>query len=125
MLTVHPRRRIDHGTTLCKPKRRSRPAVPRPAPQRCGSRQRQSTSDEQVTKKKQPDLEKSLTELEEIVELLEEGDIPLEEALKQFEKGVKLSRDCQTALQAAEQRVQVLMDGELQDFATDAASDDD
>ena len=78
-----------------------------------------------MTKKKQPDLEKSLTELEEIVELLEEGDIPLEEALKQFEKGVKLSRDCQTALQAAEQRVQVLMDGELQDFATDAATDDD
>ncbi len=78
-----------------------------------------------MTKKKQPDLEKSLTELEEIVELLEEGDIPLEEALKQFEKGVKLSRDCQTALQAAEQRVQVLMDGELQDFATDAATEDD
>ncbi len=78
-----------------------------------------------MTKKKQPDLEKSLTELEEIVELLEEGDIPLEEALKQFEKGVKLSRDCQTALQAAEQRVQVLMDGELQDFAAEATTDDD
>ena len=40
-----------------------------------------------MTKKKLPDLEKSLTDLEEIVELLEEGDIPLEEALKQFEKG--------------------------------------
>ena len=76
-----------------------------------------------MTKKKLPDLEKSLTDLEEIVELLEEGDIPLEEALKQFEKGVKLSRDAQTALQAAEQRVQVLMKDELQDFDADAAED--
>ena len=76
-----------------------------------------------MTKKKLPDLEKSLTDLEEIVELLEEGGIPLEEALKQFEKGVKLSRDAQTALQAAEQRVQVLMKDELQDFDADTAED--
>ena len=53
------------------------------------------------------------------MELLEEGEIPLEQALKQFEKGVKLSRDCQTALQAAEQRVKVLLDGELKDLDTD------
>ena len=39
-----------------------------------------------------------------------------EEALKQFEKGVKLSRDCQAALKAAEQRIKVLTDGELEDF---------
>ena len=66
--------------------------------------------------KRQPDLEKSLAELEKIVATLEEGDIPLEQALKQFEKGIKLSRDCQTALQSAEQRVQVLMNGDLEDF---------
>lgn len=76
-----------------------------------------------MTKKKLPDLEKSLTDLEEIVELLEEGDIPLEDALKKFEAGVKLSRDCQTALQAAEQRVQVLMQDELKDFDADEAED--
>ncbi|MGI9290231.1 MAG: exodeoxyribonuclease VII small subunit [Gammaproteobacteria bacterium] len=72
------------------------------------------------TAKKAPDLEKSLAQLEEIVQELEEGDIPLEKALKQFEKGVKLSRDCQTALQAAEQQVKVLLDGELKDLDKDA-----
>lgn len=75
------------------------------------------------TTKKLPDLEKTLSQLEEIVQELEEGDIPLEKALKQFEKGVKLSRDCQTALQAAEQRVKILLDGELKDL--EAAEDDD
>lgn len=74
------------------------------------------------TTKKQPNLEKSLGELEQIVEQLEEGDIPLEQALKQFEKGIKLSRDCQTALQTAEQRVQVLMQDDLQDFADQDAN---
>jgi exodeoxyribonuclease VII small subunit len=73
------------------------------------------------TTKKQPNLEKSLGELEQIVEQLEEGDIPLEQALKQFEKGIKLSRDCQTALQTAEQRVQILMQDDLQDFADQEA----
>ena len=72
-----------------------------------------------TTKKRSPDLEKSLAELEKIVQDLEEGDLPLEKALKQFEKGVKLSRECQTALRAAEQRVKVLTDGELKDFQTD------
>ena len=72
-----------------------------------------------TTPKKAPDLEKSLTQLEEIVQELEDGDIPLEKALKQFEKGVKLSRDCQTALQAAEQRVKVLLNGELKDLEAD------
>jgi len=74
--------------------------------------------------KRQPDLEKSLAELEKIVAMLEEGDIPLEQALKQFEKGIKLSRDCQTALQSAEQRVQVLMNGDLEDFAALDTADD-
>ena len=76
--------------------------------------------------KRQPDLEKSLAELEKIVATLEEGDIPLEQALKQFEKGIKLSRDCQTALQSAEQRVQVLMNDDLEDFdAVEASEEDD
>ncbi len=76
-----------------------------------------------TSRKRVPDLEKSLTELEDIVQLLEEGEIPLEQALKQFEKGVKLSRECQTALRAAEQRVQVLLDGELDDL--DESADED
>jgi exodeoxyribonuclease VII small subunit len=76
-----------------------------------------------TAQKKAPDLEKSLTQLEEIVQELEEGDLPLEQALKQFEKGVKLSRDCQTALRAAEQRVKILLDGELKDLETDPEDD--
>ncbi len=62
------------------------------------------------------DLEKSLAELEDIVEQLEAADLPLEKSLKQFERGVRLSRDCQAALQDAEQRVQLLMGNELRDL---------
>ena len=62
------------------------------------------------------DLEKALSELEEIVEQLEAGDLPLEKSLKQFERGVRLSRECQSALKDAEQRVQILMDSELKDL---------
>ena len=65
------------------------------------------------------DLEKSLAELETIVEQLESGELPLDTSLKEFERGVRLSRECQGALQDEEQRVQMLMGGELKDFATD------
>jgi exodeoxyribonuclease VII small subunit len=64
------------------------------------------------------DLEKSLEELETIVEQLEAGELPLEKSLKEFERGVRLSRECQGALKDAEQRVQRLMGGELHDFET-------
>jgi len=47
-------------------------------------------------------LEKSLEELEALVVRLESGDLPLEQALKEFERGVKLTRQCQAALQEAE-----------------------
>ncbi len=55
------------------------------------------------------DLEKSLANLEELVEELESGDLPLEAAMKKFEEGIKLTRGCQTALKEAEQKVQVLL----------------
>ena len=73
------------------------------------------------------DLEKALAELEEIVAQLETGELPLEKSLKQFERGVRLSRDCQAALKDAEQRVQALMDSELKDLdpATLAGRDDE
>lgn len=54
-------------------------------------------------------LEKSLEELEAIVTRLESGDLPLEQALKEFEHGVKLTRRCQAALQEAEQKVEILL----------------
>ena len=71
-----------------------------------------------MTEQRRPriDLEKALAELEEIVEQLESGDLPLEKSLKQFERGVRLSRECQSALKDAEQRVQILMDSELKDL---------
>jgi exodeoxyribonuclease VII small subunit len=54
-------------------------------------------------------LEKSLTALEALVEKLENGDLPLEKALAEFERGVKLTRQCQAALQEAEQRIEILL----------------
>jgi exodeoxyribonuclease VII small subunit len=70
-----------------------------------------------TTKKQSIDLEKAMSELEQVVEQLESGDLSLDKSLKQFEKGVKLSRDCQTALTDAEQKVQVLMNAGLKDIA--------
>ncbi|MBM3203588.1 exodeoxyribonuclease VII small subunit [Candidatus Woesearchaeota archaeon] len=55
-------------------------------------------------------FEDSLMELEALVERMEQGQLPLEEALKTFERGIQLSRLCQKALQEAEQKVQILMD---------------
>ena len=56
-----------------------------------------------------PDFEQSLTELEALVAKLEQGDVPLEEALKTFERGVALTRQCQAALRTAQQKVEVLL----------------
>ena len=84
------------------------------------------TTSRPKTEKKPVDLEKGLAELESIVEQLESGELPLDKSLKEFERGVRLSRECQGALKDAEQRVQVLMSGELKDFATpDAEQPDD
>jgi exodeoxyribonuclease VII small subunit len=57
-------------------------------------------------------FEASLQELEKIVRRLEDGDLPLEESLKLFEKGVKLSRECQERLNQAERRIEVLIQDE-------------
>jgi exodeoxyribonuclease VII small subunit len=58
---------------------------------------------------KTPDFEQALAELESLVERLERGDLPLDEALKTFERGVELTRHCQGALKAAQQRVEILL----------------
>jgi exodeoxyribonuclease VII small subunit len=64
-----------------------------------------------MPKKKTTTLfEDSLAELEQLVNRLEQGDISLEESLKSFERGVQLTRTCQTALQDAEQKVQILLE---------------
>jgi exodeoxyribonuclease VII small subunit len=69
------------------------------------------------SKARRVNLEKAMTELEEIVEQLESGDQSLDKSLQQFERGVKLSRDCQAALDEAEQKVQVLIGDELREFS--------
>jgi exodeoxyribonuclease VII small subunit len=69
--------------------------------------------------KKKLELEKAMSELEEVVEQLENGELTLDKSLKQFEKGVKLSRECQQALTAAEQKVQILLDADLKEIDPD------
>ena len=73
--------------------------------------------------RKSVNLEKSLADLEELVDELESGDLPLEKAMQKFEQGIKLTRACQAALKDAEQKVQILLksaDGDvLEDFAVE------
>ena len=61
-------------------------------------------------KEPQPlDFERAMHDLEQIVERLEQGDLPLEESLAAFERGVMLTRTCQVALKEAEHKVEILM----------------
>jgi exodeoxyribonuclease VII small subunit len=57
-------------------------------------------------------FEKAMSELEEIVHALESGDLPLDEALKAFEKGMKLAKFCSDKLEEAEKKVTMLVRGE-------------
>lgn len=64
-----------------------------------------------MSRKKSPSqFEDTMEELEKLVEQMEQGDISLEESLKAFERGIKLTRTCQQALQDAEQKVQILLE---------------
>jgi exodeoxyribonuclease VII small subunit len=56
-----------------------------------------------------PDFEQALRELERLVEQLERGDLPLEQAITTFERGIELTRNCQKSLRAAQQKVEILM----------------
>lgn len=61
--------------------------------------------------KKKKSFEASVQRLEEIVSLLERGDVPLEDALKLFEEGTKLVKECAGLLDTAEQKVKLLVSG--------------
>jgi exodeoxyribonuclease VII small subunit len=80
-----------------------------------------------MASRKKIDLEKSLAELEELVDELESGDLPLETAMKKFEEGIKLTRGCQAALKEAEQKVEILLKNngaeELSDFEVEDDQD--
>jgi exodeoxyribonuclease VII small subunit len=74
-----------------------------------------------MTTKKTINLEKTLADLELLVEELESGELPLETAMKKFEEGIKLTRCCQETLKNAEQKIEILLkntDGDetLNDF---------
>jgi exodeoxyribonuclease VII small subunit len=58
---------------------------------------------------KKPDFERSLARLEEIAQRLENAKLSLDEAMKLFEEGVELSRECQKQLEEAEGRVEILL----------------
>lgn len=68
-------------------------------------------------------FEKTLAELEQLVEKMEQGDLSLEESLKYFERGIVLTKTCQQALTEAEQKVRILLEkdgkSELEPFNPD------
>ena len=72
-------------------------------------------------------FEKALADLEALVERLENGDLSLEESLKAFEAGVRLTQECQQALTQARQRVQLLtaQDGSLSAEVLAGTDDED
>jgi exodeoxyribonuclease VII small subunit len=77
------------------------------------------------SKSKTPDFEQSLAELEALVAKLEQGDVPLEDALKTFERGVALTRQCQTALRTAQQKVEILLARDGSETVESFADEDD
>ncbi len=77
--------------------------------------------------KKPLNFEQALGELETLVTAMESGEMSLEDSLRAFEQGVRLTRDCQQALTEAEQKVQLLLseEGDTTDFDNPADGGDD
>ncbi len=79
--------------------------------------------------RKTPNFEKSFAQLEALVTDMEEGGLSLEESLKAFEKGIKLTRECMVSLNEAEQKVQLLIEEsgqtKLTAFTAEEEEDDD
>ena len=80
-----------------------------------------------AAKETPPDFETAMRDLEQLVERLEQGDLPLEESLAAFERGVMLTRLCQTALKEAEQKVEILLkkagESAIADFTAEESKD--
>jgi exodeoxyribonuclease VII small subunit len=79
-----------------------------------------------MTKKSEelPDFEKALEELEALVEQLESGDLNLDQSLKQFQRGIELTRHCQVVLEKAQQTVEQLIDPDDESSAEPLESGD-
>ena len=71
------------------------------------------------------DFEQALQELETLVEQMEQGELSLEQSLREFERGIALTRACQKALSEAEQKVRILTEeGQEEDFEAQVSDDD-
>lgn len=71
-----------------------------------------------------PTFEESLSELESIVNEMENGDLPLHTALEKFERGISLSRQSQKSLEQAEQKVKILLSEQGHETLADLNTDD-
>ncbi len=69
-------------------------------------------------------FETALRELEGVVNALEQGDMPLEDALKAFEKGISLARHCESLLDQAEKKIKLLTEEGLKDFPEQGREDE-
>ena len=79
-----------------------------------------------MTKKpKLPDLEKSLNEINQLVEQMEKGDLSLDQSLVNFERGITLIKHAQTILTDAEQKVQLLIKQNGEEKLTDYENDNE
>ena len=70
-------------------------------------------------------FEKSLKELNTIVDKMEDGELSLEKALQSFERGVELTRHCQKAINEAEQKVKILVETEEEEYLDEFEEDDE
>lgn len=69
-------------------------------------------------------FEEALDELESIISRMETGNMPLEDSLAAYKKGIALLRECQEVLNAAEQQIKILQDDSLQPFFPLPSGDD-
>lgn len=69
--------------------------------------------------RKKQDFETRLTRLQDIVEQLEAGDLPLEDGVKLFKEGIGLAKSCREQLDKAKNEVKVLVDGALKEFQSE------
>lgn len=81
------------------------------------------TKENKSSKENAFNFETSLNELEKLVDALEQGDLSLDQSLQDFERGINLTRSCQTALTDARQKVQILLDNNEQSTLADYQSD--
>jgi len=81
----------------------------------------------EVSKKanKHPDLEQSLTEITQLIEKMEQGELTLDQSLGHFERGITLVKHCQKILVDAEQKVQILIQNNKHDTLADYGNEED